>query len=469
MAMKSILLVLSVMACCLVCSAHLEASDFQRVAGEVKQDLDEAKRESRATRQVLTSGVASLERQISEAQAGLKREQTLLANGQETLARLGREHTGLEQRLEGSRAQMEEMAGLVRGAARDLLAQAERSPFTAEDPGRLEMLRSYLDKRRFPGLDDLQKLVEQYIAEVSASGAVAERRGQLVDLAGHERQARLVRLGTFNTLYGLDNTVGYARLGPGTGRLLAIGGELPWWLESNIEEYFEGKTAAIYLDISGGGALSRLTRRSSWWGDILGGGPLVWPILAVGLVALILVIERLVFLGRVHANTDTLMDAVNAQVCQGGYERRLANRANPIREANLQCHNGGPSPSGLPDRGDQKRPRRRHFEGNAAAGAVSFRSQGPVCGGAPAGLARHRERHDQHFSCDHRPWQPEIRVSWRAASPKLWSPRNWGLAVAIPILTLSSLLTRRAQHVVTDMEEKAVALTAALIKAGGPA
>ena len=468
MAMKSILLVLSVMACCLVCSAHLEASDFQRVAGEVKQDLDEAKRESRVTRQILTSGVASLERQISEAQAGLKREQTLLANGQETLAGLGREHTGLEQRLEGSRAQMEEMAGLVRGAARDLLAQAERSPFTAEDPGRLEMLRSYLDKRRFPGLDDLQKLVEQYIAEVSASGAVAERRGQLVDLAGHERQARLVRLGTFNTLYGLDKTVGYARLGPGTGRLLAIGGELPWWLESNIEDYFEGKTAAIYLDISGGGALSRLTRRSSWWGDILGGGPLVWPILAVGLVALILVIERLAFLGRVHANTDTLMDAVNAQVAKGdmkgAWQTAQTQSGRPTSNVimaglRLQGCQIEVIKSGLAEGILKEMPRLERF----LSVLKVLSAVAPLLGllGTVSGMIN-----TFHVITAHGTGDPRLMaggISEALVTTEL------GLAVAIPILTLSSLLTRRAQHVVTDMEEKAVALTAALIKAGGPA
>ncbi|MCF8117968.1 MAG: MotA/TolQ/ExbB proton channel family protein, partial [Desulfarculaceae bacterium] len=41
-----------------------------------------------------------------------------------------------------------------------------------------------------------------------------------------------------------------------------------------------------------------------------------------------------------------------------------------------------------------------------------------------------------------------------------------GLAVAIPILVASALLGRRVSRLAGDMEEKAVALAAALIKAG---
>ena len=466
--MKAKMIMLVVLACSLVWSVSSAASEFQRVAGEVRQDLAEASREAKDTRKKLTAEGSSLEEQIAEVQAGLKREQTLLAQGQERLAKLSQEHTNLEQRLEGSQAQMEEMAGLVRGAARDLLALAERSPFTAENPGRLETLRSYLDKSRFPGLDDLQKLINQYLAEIAASGGIAKRQGLMVDRAGQERQATLVRLGAFNTLYLLGQEAGYARLGPGTGRLLAMGGELPWWVESNLEAYLDGQTSAAYLDISGGGALSRLTQRSSWWDNILAGGPLVWPILAVGLVALVLVIERLIFLGRVHANTDTLMDAVNAQVAEGDIkgawqtaETQSGRPTSNVIKAGLSLEGCQPEviKSGLAEGMLKEMPRLERF----LSVLKVLAAVAPLLGllGTVSGMIN-----TFHVITAHGTGDPRLMaggISEALVTTEL------GLAVAIPILIFSSLLGRRAQHVVTDMEEKAVALTAALIKAGGPA
>lgn len=466
--MKSLLLSLMALTISLVWVGSSFASDFQRVAGEVRQDLAEAGQEAKDTRRKLTSEVSSLEEQIAEVQAGLKREQKLLAQGQERLAQLSQEHTSLEQRLEGSQAQMEEMAGLVRGAARDLLALAERSPFTAENPGRLEMLRSYLDKSRFPGLDDLQKLVTQYMAEIAASGNIAQRQGQLVDRAGQERQATLVRLGAFNTLYLLDQEVGYARLGPGTGRLLAVGGELPWWVSSDLEAYFDGQTSAAYLDISGGGALSRLTQRSSWWDNVLAGGPLVWPILAVGLVALILVIERLFFLSRVHANTDTLMETVNRQVAKGDLkgawktaETQAGRPTSNVIKAGLSLEGCQPEviKSGLAEGMLKELPRLERF----LSVLKVLAAVAPLLGllGTVSGMIN-----TFHVITAHGTGDPRLMAG--GISEALITT-ELGLAVAIPILIFSSLLGRRAQHVVTDMEEKAVALTAALIKSGGPA
>jgi biopolymer transport protein ExbB len=41
-----------------------------------------------------------------------------------------------------------------------------------------------------------------------------------------------------------------------------------------------------------------------------------------------------------------------------------------------------------------------------------------------------------------------------------------GLAVAIPVLVAAALLSRKAQRIASDMEEKAVAMSASLIQEG---
>ena len=51
--------------------------------------------------------------------------------------------------------------------------------------------------------------------------------------------------------------------------------------------------------------------------------PLIWPILAVGLAALILIIERLIFFRRVRANTDEMMTHVAEMVASGDFAGAL--------------------------------------------------------------------------------------------------------------------------------------------------
>ncbi|MGD9124678.1 MAG: MotA/TolQ/ExbB proton channel family protein, partial [Desulfarculaceae bacterium] len=388
--------------------------------------------------------------------------------GQDRLVKLSQEEIDLKRRLEGNQTEMEEMAGLVRGAARDLLALAERSPITAEKPGRLDLLRSYMDKSRFPGLDDLQRLVRQYLDEVSASGAISRRQGQFVDREGRDQQGELVRLGAFNTLYRIGEEMGFAQLGPGTGRLLAVGGNLPWWVESNLEDYLSGQTQAVYMDMSRGGALSRLTQSSSLWEQVLTGGPLVWPIMAVGLVALILIIERLIFLGRVHANTDKLMDSVNRRVAKGDFESAWeaaeSQRGRPtsnVLQAGLSqkgCQ-AEAIKSSLAEAMLKEMPRLERFLSTLKVLAAVA----PLLGllGTVSGMIN-----TFHVITAHGTGDPRLMAG--GISEALITT-ELGLAVAIPILIFSSLLGRRAQHVVSDMEEKAVALTAALIKAGGTA
>lgn len=444
------------------------ASDFEKTAREVSQDLAQANQESQLTKADFSARLAALKQQATATEAELKRENRLLTAGRDWLALLSREHTELEQQLEGSQTQMEEMAGLVRGAARDLLALAERSPATAENPARLELLRSYMNKSRFPGLDDIQQLVEQYFQEIAASGDVVHRKGKLVDRAGVERQAELIRLGAFSTLYRLGEESGYARLGPATGRLLAAGGELPWRVESSLDDYFSGQSPSVYLDISGGAALSLLSRQASWLEHILAGGPLIWPILLVGLAALFLVTERLIFLGRVHANTDTLMDAVNRQVAEGdikaawaAVESQPGRPTSNVIKAGLGLEGCQPEAikCGLAEAMLKEMPRLERF----ISTLKMLAAVAPLLGllGTVSGMIN-----TFHVITTHGTGDPRLMaggISEALVTTEL------GLTVAIPILVLSSLLGRRAQHVVSDMEEKAVALTAALIRAEGPA
>jgi biopolymer transport protein ExbB len=63
------------------------------------------------------------------------------------------------------------------------------------------------------------------------------------------------------------------------------------------------------LDPSGGGALEELIHRGSLVGYFKKGGPIMWPLLIVSILAMTVVLERVVFLARERRNRDP--EAVN--------------------------------------------------------------------------------------------------------------------------------------------------------------
>jgi biopolymer transport protein ExbB len=65
---------------------------------------------------------------------------------------------------------------------------AETTPATAAHPERLEVLRSYLNKSRFPGLEDIRRLVELYFTYLDESRRVSLRQGPFVDHGGSDSQ-----------------------------------------------------------------------------------------------------------------------------------------------------------------------------------------------------------------------------------------------------------------------------------------
>ena len=344
---------------------------------------------------------------------------------------------------------------------------AERSPTTAQHPDRLEILRGYLNKSRFPGLNDIQQLVELYFAEIAASGEIARWQGPLVNRDGQDVQADIVRLGSFTTLFRTGGEVGLATLGQASGRLLAAGGELSWGLTSDINSYLDRETDRHALWTSAAGPpLKQLSRRETLWEQVRSGGPLIWPILAVGLAALILIIERLIFFRRVRANTDEMMTHVAEMVGSGNFagaldeaEKQRGRPTSNVITAGLALRD---QPSEVIDNGLSEAmlrelPRLERF----LTAIKVLAAVAPLLGllGTVTGMIN----------------TFQVITVFGTGDPRLMAggisealiTTQLGLAVAIPILVASALLGRRAQRLAGDMEEKAVALSAALIQARG--
>jgi biopolymer transport protein ExbB len=266
--------------------AQALAANFAKVASQTSQDLKQARQEKSLTQKEIASTLHKLKSRLLELESSLKLEREGLARDQEELGRLSRRRADLSQEIAEKSGDLKELSGHVRASARDLLAMAEISPVTAEHPGRLKTLRGYLDSGRYPGLKEIKSLVELYLQEISANGQVIKRKGSLVNRAGQEVQGEIVRLGGFTTLYRAGEESGFLTLGPASGRLLAASGRPPWDMAGPLEEFMAGASVSAPVDISGGAALRQLSRQVGWWEHLKSGGPLIYPILAVGLLGL---------------------------------------------------------------------------------------------------------------------------------------------------------------------------------------
>ncbi len=186
---------------------------------------------------------------------------------------------------------------------------------------------------------------------------------------------------------------------------------------------------------------------------------MVWPILLIAVVALVIVVVKALVLQRVHGNTDRLMGEVNERAAAGDWAAcdqlvaREESRRNPVVTV-LRA--------GLEARGDDRETLEsslqeailRELPGItkgiamlAVLGAVA-----PLLGllGTVTGMI-------DTF---------RVITLFGTGDPRLMSggisealiTTELGLAVAIPIMLLHTWLSRRVEHLIGDMEEKAVRL-----------
>jgi len=217
------------------------------------------------------------------------------------------------------------------------------------------------------------------------------------------------------------------------------------------------------MDISGGVAIKQLSRRAGVWEQIRSGGLLVWPILFVGLIAGVLLLERLIFLGRVRQNTDRLMTHVTELVEAGDYKGAMtAAESQPglptsnVLKAGL-AQQGQPRDiieSSLAEAILKETPRLERF----LPALKVLAAIAPLLGllGTVTGMIN-----TFHVITVHGTGDPRLMAG--GISEALVTTQL-GLAVAIPILVIAALLGRKAHRIASDMEEKAMALIAALLR-----
>lgn len=369
-----------------------------------------------------------------------------------------KENAFLKKEASENKTEMDELAGAVRVAAGDLKSVLTNSMFTAFYPERLEKLAPVLNKNRFPGIDDMNIVSELFLNEASLTGDVSLEEKDFVSASGVETRGDVLIMGGFTAVYHTEKETGFLKYSDKNHKLYALSAKPPWYIKKNLEKYINGKSDSVYIDMSRGGALRQLTHEQSFLDQIKQGGFLVWPILFLGLIAVMIVIERIWFLGKVHDNTDRVMGKVNELAALGKWQNcdQMVNGKKKIPVYNVLR-------AGLAARTEDRETLESILQESILKELPRLERFLPMLNvmGAIAPLLGLLGTVTGMIATFH------IITLYGTGDPRMMSggistalvTTMLGLSVAIPIMLSHTFLTRRVDHIIGDMEEKAVALT----------
>ncbi len=427
---------------------------------KAQEDRQEAEEASRTTEARILKDREALLAAIERIEAREKHLEETLTRLEESIKDKEEQEQELSEEWSVRELQFQEIAGTVRIAARELETILRHSPFTAARPQGLERIQPLLQKHYFPGIDDIDAVSELFLEEAKRSGEVSLKEGSFVDRTGSDRQGRMLFLGKFSAIYEAGDEVGFLRYSEEGKRLYALSALPSWIVRRNLGKYLEGNAQAVYIDLSGGAALRQITHRPGLWEQILSGGPIVWPILALALLAGMLVLERIVYLNRVHGNTDRIMERMNRMAAKGEWKacdnmvKEYENRDWPV--TNVLA-------AGLSARHETRETQESILQEAILREAPRLERSLSIIGifGAIAPLLGLLGTVTGMIGTF------RVITLYGTGDPKMMSggisealiTTELGLAVAIPIMLLHTFLSRRVDQIIGEMEEKAVALT----------
>lgn len=425
---------------------------------KARHEQDLALREAEDSTRALAADKTTLLKTIQELTASneaLQRENQRLESDLNSLTT--REKKLLDQ-LNTSDDMLRELSGVIRTSAKDvqtLLSQSQQSAFQS---GRCAIVEAIIRQPLLPGMDDIREMVRLLFDEIRRCGEVRVEQGDIVDRTGRETRATILSAGNFTAAYQIPDEVGYLLYSDQSRRLFALSKLPSARIRKNLVHYMNGSTESMFLDISRGAALRQLTHQLSLMDQIWKGGPIIWPILAIGVIALFIIIERFCFLMRMDINADRVIKTVKAYVSEHQWQDCMKFcekfRKKPVVKVLLAAVEYRHMP-----RSDLENVLQETILTEISRLERFLSTLGMLATISPLlGLLGTVTGMINTF---------HVITYYGTGNPKMMSggisealvTTMLGLAVAIPVMVCHTLLNRKVEYIIGQMEEKAVSLT----------
>ncbi len=211
----------------------------------------------------------------------------------------------LETELKSKSGVLGELFGVARQAAGDLKADLKHSIVSAQFPGREKKLDSISNSKVLPTIQQLEDLWFTLQHEMTESGKVVYFNTQVEQASGKPHDAKVIRIGTFNTL---DNGE-YLQYSAETGHLTHFARQ-PEDKYLRLANDFSNATTgplAVGIDPTRGVILSMLIQAPDTIERIQQGGLIGYIILTLGAIGFIYAIFRLIGLSLTGKKINTQM------------------------------------------------------------------------------------------------------------------------------------------------------------------
>jgi biopolymer transport protein ExbB len=311
----------------------LMAEDARVGAGQADQKRAELARKAQAEKAAAVESAGkieasirtdrqALEQAVAELEAKKKRLNATVRNLHQEEKKITAEESAVDVELQKVDGMVKELIGQIRINAKDLdelIGQDPQYALRGKKGLPLSFLSAVAGDEKFPGMEDIRTMDAALLEIIRSSGEVNLKKAVITDRSGKESEAEVVMVGPFTGVYRLGSETGFLNFTPGSDRLFALANLLDSSLRSDIASYMDGRSPAVPVDISRGGALRQISHRVSFIEQIHQGGPIVWPILALLVFGLLIVAERSFYLLRYRQLKPPLIARIRSLAGKGDW------------------------------------------------------------------------------------------------------------------------------------------------------
>lgn len=265
-----------------------------------RQEIQRREREFLADKAKQQQALENARRLQREEEARSERLETQFEQNEQKIA-------GLQDILSKRLGSLRELFGVLQQVSGDTQGVFANSIVSAELPGREEWLgefaKSMGKSSKLATIEEIERLWYELQRQMTESGKVSRFNATVVKLDGEEIMQEVVRVGTFNLIsgdeyvtYDTDNKKVKELARQPSGRFVSTAADL--------EEATDGGFVPVGLDPTRGQLLALQVQVPTLEERVNQGGPVGYVIIVLGIIALLLAIERIITLNIMGAKVS---------------------------------------------------------------------------------------------------------------------------------------------------------------------
>ncbi len=438
---------------------------WQRVEKEIDQEMSRAEQDAALTERLISMDRSEMQKEAAK----LREENKILENKHKALIKQYEDLLALQAKMEAElleeQQDVEEVEGTLRSGAKQAESMVRDNPITAEIPERINVIENLRDPDKVPGLEGIRALIDIYFEELEATRAIKLRTGEFVAPDGTNATGEILRAGMFTTYFRKeDGETGFLRPEPDGIRMIGVPGNVPGSALNAISEYFDGKSNILPIDPSRGGAFASYTKKIDLVDKLEEGGIIMYVIAAVGFLAILIIIERFFVLYRTRSSTDHITEQITGMAENGDWKQASITCDEHSRVPTCRMLKGALGHVGadrevlenaLQEGILRETPRLERFLPTLGVLATIA----PLLGllGTVTGMIN-------TFKVITAQGAGDANAMAGGISEALLTTQ-FGLTVAVPLILIHHMLSRRVDKIVGDMEEKGTAFAVTMSSA----